>query len=29
LYGESLEDFLKQKHYFGCVLIAIKKKQDT
>ena len=28
LYGESLEDFLKQKHYFGCVLIAIKKKPN-
>ena len=29
LYGGSLEDFLKQKHYFGCVLIAIQKKRDS
>ena len=26
LYGESLEGFLEQKKYFGCVLIAIQKK---
>lgn len=27
LYGESLDAFLREKNYFGCVLIAIKKKQ--
>lgn len=27
-YGESLEGFLKEKKYFGCVLIAIRKKAD-
>ncbi len=26
LYGESLDGFLKEKGYFGCVLMAIKKK---
>ena len=26
LYGESLEGFLKERNYFGCVLIAIQKK---
>ena len=25
LYGHSLDAFLKEKHYFGCVLIAISK----
>lgn len=25
-YGDSLENFLKQREYFGCVLIAIHKK---
>ena len=25
-YGESLDGFLKQKKYFGCVLITIQKK---
>jgi len=29
LYGKSLNAFLLQKQYFGCVLIAITKKQDT
>lgn len=29
IYGGSLDRFLKQKKHFGCVLIAIKKKQDT
>ena len=29
LYGESLDGFLKQRNYFGCVLITIQKKQDT
>ena len=28
-YGESLEGFLRQRKYFGCVLITIQKKQDT
>ena len=28
LYGESLDAFLKQKKYFGCILITIQKKQD-
>ena len=28
-YGNSLNSFLKQKKYFGCVLITIRKKQDT
>lgn len=28
LYGSSLNGFLLQKGYFGCVLIAIQKKQD-
>jgi len=27
-YGSSLNAFLLQKHYFGCVLITIQKKQD-
>ncbi len=26
-YGESLETFLKQRKYFGCVLIAIRDKK--
>ena len=26
LYGESLDGFLKQRKYFGCVLITIHKK---
>lgn len=26
VYGESLEEFLKQKHYFGAVLTGIRKK---
>ena len=26
LYGESLEGFLNQKKYFGCILITIQKK---
>ena len=26
-YGESLDGFLKQRRYFGCVLIAIRKKE--
>ena len=26
LYGQSLDGFLEQKKYFGCVLIAIQKK---
>ena len=25
-YGESLDGFLREKRYFGCVLIAIKKR---
>ena len=25
-YGSSLDDFLKRRKYFGCVLFAIKKK---
>ena len=29
LYGESLNAFLLQKGYFGCVLITINKKRDT
>lgn len=28
-YGNSLDDFLKKKGYFGCILICIQKKQDT
>ena len=28
LYGSSLNAFLLQKRYFGCVLITIQKKQD-
>ena len=28
-YGGSLDGFLKQKKYFGCVLITIRKQQDT
>lgn len=27
-YGSSLNAFLQQRHYFGCVLITIQKKQD-
>ena len=27
LYGESLDGFLKQRNYFGCVLMAIQKPQ--
>ena len=27
-YGASLSEFLKQRKYFGCFLITIKKKQD-
>ena len=26
LYGPSLDEFLKKKHYFGCVLITIKEE---
>ena len=26
LYGESLDEFLKRRKYFGCVLITIRKK---
>ena len=26
LYGESLDGFLKQRQYFGCVLITIKEE---
>ena len=29
LYGDSLNAFLLKKGYFGCVLITIRKKQDT
>ena len=29
LYGESLDGFLKRKHYFGAVLIGITKKKDS
>ena len=29
VYGESLDGFLRQKKYFGSVLIAIRKKQNT
>jgi len=29
LYGDSLNAFLLRKGYFGCVLITIRKKQDT
>ena len=25
-YGDSLDAFLKEKKYFGCILIAIEKK---
>ena len=25
-YGESLDRFLREKHYFGCVLLTIRKK---
>ena len=28
-YGYSLEKFLAQRKYFGCILICIQKKQDT
>ena len=28
-YGESLDGFLKKRGYFGCILICIRKKQDT
>ena len=28
-YGPSLEGFIRQKQYFGCILITIRKKQDT
>ena len=27
--GPSLEEFIRQKQYFGCILITIRKKQDT
>ncbi len=27
-YGESLDGFLKQRGYFGCVLMAIRKKGE-
>ncbi len=27
-YGDSLEEFLKRQGYFGCVLIAIKRKDQ-
>ena len=27
-YGESLEAFLRKKKYFGCVLLAIRNKQQ-
>ena len=27
-YGESLEEFLKKKKYFGMVLIGVKNKED-
>lgn len=27
LYGNSLEEFLKRKQYFGCVLIGIRSKR--
>lgn len=27
VYGRSLEDFLKQQKYFGCVLIAVKDRK--
>ena len=26
-YGQSLEAFLRQRKYFGCVVTAVKKKQ--
>ena len=26
-YGASLDEFLRKKHYFGCVLIAIQNKR--
>ena len=26
LYGESLDEFLKKKQYFGCILTVIRKK---
>ena len=28
-YGESLDGFLKEKGYFGAVLIGIKKKENS
>lgn len=28
-YGESLEAFLKQNKYFGCVLIAVRDKRNA
>ena len=28
-YGESLDGFLKQKRYFGCILICIHDKRNT
>ena len=28
LYGESLDGFLKQRKYFGCILIAIQNKRS-
>ena len=28
LYGESLDDFLRKRKYFGAVLIGIRKKQS-
>ena len=28
LYGESLDGFLKEKRYFGTILIAIAKKKS-
>ena len=27
LYGESLDEFLKRRQYFGCVLITLRKKK--
>ena len=27
VYGESLDGFLREKHYFGCVLLTIHKKR--
>lgn len=28
-YGESLDSFLREKNYYGCVLIAIRDKKAT